>query len=87
MTELPPSRRQRGPVTVLFAAALHGDIRSEDELRTLAIHDDHAAEALCALAFGEAPDATQPLRPVDVAATDQMIASVLDAVRSVAHHT
>lgn len=77
MTELPPSRRQRGPVTVLFAAALHGDIRAEDELRELAVVSDRAAEALCALAY--AVDVPEP-RPADVAATDQMVAAVIEAI-------
>lgn len=81
MTDLAPNRRHRDPVTALFATALNGDVSAEHELGELAVLDDRAAEALCALVCSEVvamPDA----RPSDVAATDQMIAAVLEAVAS-----
>ncbi|MEJ2862171.1 hypothetical protein [Actinomycetospora flava] len=69
----------RDPVATLFAAALDGDARAEHALRELARTDDLAADALCALASCEVDDA-DPTHPADVAAIDQLIAAVLEAV-------
>jgi hypothetical protein len=77
MTNTESARRHRDPVTIAFAAALDGDVRAECLLKELAVHHDRAADALCALAYKEH---SRPVRPEDVAATDQMIASVLEAV-------
>ena len=73
-----PAHRHRDPVTALFAAALDGDHHAEHELRDLAVHDDRAADALCALAYANTSDITGPPSPADIAATDQVIAAVLE---------
>lgn len=75
MTTVHPTCRARDPLTLMFAAALDGDLRAEDKLRALAIDNDRAADALVALACAETVDLT---RPADIAATDQMIAAILD---------
>jgi len=67
-------------VTALFAAALDGEHHAEHELRDLAVHDERAADALCALVYAEAPDTAGPRCPADVAATDQVVAAVLESV-------
>ena len=84
MTNTESFCRHRDPVAAAFAAALDGDVRAECELRELAVHHDRAADALCALAYSEALEDPQPVRPSDVAATDQMIAAVLEAVAGTA---
>lgn len=77
MTARASSRRHRDPITGLFASALGGDIRAEHDLRELAVHNDRAAEALCALAYAaDIPDA----RPADVAVTERTVAAVIDAI-------
>lgn len=75
-----PAHRYHDPVTALFAAALDGDHYAEHELRDLAVHDDHAADALCALAHSDSANIPGPVCPADIAATDQVIAAVLESV-------
>lgn len=79
MTQSRLRRRARGSVTLLFAAALDGHPGTEHDLRELARTDDLAADALCALAVVTRGDAVAA-GPADIAATDQMIAAVLEAV-------
>lgn len=74
----PPLRPD--PVSAAFASALDGDVRGEDQLRALAVHHDRAVDALFALVSREALGDPSPVRPADVAATDQMIAAVLETV-------
>ena len=71
-------------VTVLFAAALEDDLRAEHELRLLALHSDHAADALAAVAYahGLRESRALPPSPSEIASTDQLIAAVLDAVNT-----
>jgi hypothetical protein len=85
MTNAQTACRRRDPIAAAFAAALDGDVRAECELRELAVHHDRAADALCALAHREALEDPRPASPADVAATDQMIAAVLEAVAGTAH--
>lgn len=80
-TRLPHSYRDA--VTALFAAALDGEHDAEHELRGLAVHDDRAADALCALAYASTSDITRPPTPADVAATDQVVAVVLELAGAV----
>ncbi|GLZ50064.1 hypothetical protein Acsp06_62490 [Actinomycetospora sp. NBRC 106375] len=80
MTSQLHSAPPRDRTIALFAAALDGDAQAERTLRELALTDDLAAEALCAVAYSEALDDAEPTRPADVAATDQMIAAVFEAV-------
>jgi hypothetical protein len=87
MTNAPSACRRRDPIAAAFAAALEGDVRAEFELRELAVHHDRAADALCALAYREALEDPRPVCPANVAATDQMIAAVLQAVAGTAHRT
>jgi hypothetical protein len=75
--------RSPDSVTTLFAAALHGNVSAEHELRELALADDVAADALCALAYVDASDDTGPAPATDIAATDQVIAAVLEVVTQV----
>lgn len=75
-------RSPRGGIAVLFAAALDGDTRAEDELRRLAIHSDRAGDALAAVGYSHGlSESKREPSPSDVAATDQLIAAVLAAVR------
>ena len=78
MTATNPAHRHRDPVTVLFAAALDGDYDAEHELRGLDVHDDHPADALCALSCVNTSDITASPSSGDIAATDQVIAAVLE---------
>jgi hypothetical protein len=72
--------RPRNHVTTLFAAALHGNVIAEHELRELAMNDDHAAEALCALVHVDPPDHTGSAPAAEIAVTDQVVAAVLEAM-------
>lgn len=87
MTTSEPSRPQRDHVCTLFALALDGHDCAEDKLRELAVHHDGAAELLGVLACSDTPVHTGAPRPADVAATDQVIAAVLDAVLGRARRT
>lgn len=87
MTNTESFCRHRDPVSAAFAAALDGEVRAECELRELAVHHDRAADALCALAYSEAIEDPRPVSPANVAATDQMIAAVFEAVAGTAHRT
>jgi hypothetical protein len=75
-----PAHRHRDLMTALFAAALDGEHHAEHELRILAAHNGRAADALCALAYAGGSETVGPRCPADVAATDQVIAAVLESI-------
>ncbi|MFC5138311.1 hypothetical protein ACFPK1_08730 [Actinomycetospora rhizophila] len=87
MTTSEAGHLHRDQVCTLFALALDGHSRAEDELRELAVHHDGAAELLGVLACSDANVHTGAPRPADVAATDQVIAAVLEAVLGRARRT
>ena len=76
-------RRPRDPVTALFAAALDGDTRAEDELRELAHRDNRSADALAAIAYAAGLE-TRRFQPApcvaDIAAADQTLAACLSRI-------